>query len=108
MNYKIDIPLTETSFLILLAMYEPNHGYGVMQFIEEKTKGRIVFGPGTLYGAINNLNKKAWIKPYLSQANDRKKEFIITDLGKAQVEAELKRLKEVYSIGTEIIEKVAK
>ncbi|NLW23121.1 MAG: PadR family transcriptional regulator, partial [Tissierellia bacterium] len=36
-------PLTETAFLILLAMYKPNHGYGVMQFVEEKTKGRVVF-----------------------------------------------------------------
>ncbi|MDR0248074.1 MAG: PadR family transcriptional regulator, partial [Oscillospiraceae bacterium] len=26
--------LTETTFLVLLAFHRPNHGYGVMQFIE--------------------------------------------------------------------------
>jgi DNA-binding PadR family transcriptional regulator len=69
----------------MLAMYQPNHGYGVMQLVEEKTKGRVVFGPGTLYGAINNLAKKKWITPCATVKGERKKEYIITDLGKEQV-----------------------
>ena len=28
--------LTEVTFFILLALYEPRHGYAVMQFVEEK------------------------------------------------------------------------
>lgn len=83
----------------MLAMYQPNHGYGVMQLVEEKTKGRVVFGPGTLYGAINNLVKKKWITPCATVKGERKKEYIITDLGKEQVKAELERMKEVYEIG---------
>lgn len=86
----------------MLAMYQPNHGYGVMQLVEEKTKGRVVFGPGTLYGAINNLVKKEWIAPCAAAKGERKKEYIITDLGKEQVKAELERMKEVYEIGMEI------
>ena len=43
-------PLTETAYLILLAMLKPNHGYGVMKFVEEKTKVEVVFGPGTSMG----------------------------------------------------------
>jgi len=96
-------PLTETAFLILLAMYKPNHGYGVMQFVMEKTNGRVVFGPGSLYGAINNLAKKGWIKALPAESGERKKEYIITDLGRLQVEAEMKRLREVYKIGEEIL-----
>lgn len=95
-------PLTETALLVMLAMYQPNHGYGVMQLIEKKTKGRVVFGPGTLYGAINNLSKKKWITPCATAEGDRKKEYIITGLGKKQVETELARMKEVYEIGMEI------
>lgn len=103
-----ETPLTETAFLVLLAMYQPNHGYGVMQFVEEKTKGRVVFGPGTLYGAINNLSKKGWIEALPVEDGDRKKEYIITDLGKQQVEMEMERLKEVYEIGMEVIRKGGK
>lgn len=95
-------PLTETALLVMLAMYKPNHGYGVMQFVEDKTKGRVVFGPGTLYGSINNLAKKKWITKCTGLEGERKKEYIITDLGKKQVEAELERIREVYNIGMEI------
>ncbi|MDD4781767.1 MAG: PadR family transcriptional regulator [Tissierellia bacterium] len=86
----------------MLAMYKPNHGYGVMQFVEEKTNGRVIFGPGTLYGAINNLEKKKWITLCEVTESERKKEFVITELGKKQVEAELERMKEVYKLGMEI------
>ena len=96
-------PLTETAFLILLAMYKPNHGYGVMQFVEEKTKGRVVFGPGTLYGAINNLAKKKWIEPCPVDPEERKKDYIITELGRAQVELEMNRLEEIYNIAIETV-----
>lgn len=109
MKKKQDIsPLTETALLILLTMYKPNHGYGVMQFVGEKTKGRVIFGPGTLYGAINNLSKKGWIAPFQMDEGDRKKEYMITDEGKIQVEAELIRLKEVYEIGIDIVEEGGK
>ena len=55
--------LTEVTFYILLSLYAPKHGYAVMQFIEEKTGGRLSLGAGTLYGALNSLQEKKWIKP---------------------------------------------
>lgn len=54
--------LTEVTLYILLALYNPNHGYGIMQFVEEKTNGRLILGAGTLYGAINTLIDKKWIQ----------------------------------------------
>ena len=47
--------LTEVTFYILLSLYTPKHGYAVMQFIEEKTDGRLSLGAGTLYGALNSF-----------------------------------------------------
>ena len=58
--------LTEVTFYILLSLYCPRHGYAVMQFIEEKTNGRLTLGAGTLYGALNTLLKKGWIAPIMS------------------------------------------
>ena len=94
--------LTETTFFILLALYKPNHGYGIMQFIEKETTGRLSLGAGTLYGAINTLIKKEWIEPF-DDSDVRKKEYIITKEGKKIVETELNRLKEVYQIANNII-----
>ena len=39
--------LTEVTFFILLSLYTPKHGYAVMQFIEDNTKGRLTLGAGT-------------------------------------------------------------
>ena len=50
--------LTEVTFYILLSLYAPKHGYAVMQFIEEKTGGRLSLGAGTLYGCLLTLCRK--------------------------------------------------
>lgn len=88
-------PLTEVVFYILLALHQPRHGYGIMQYIEEITKGRVVMGAGTLYGALNTLQKKRWIQEVDGQADGRKKEFIITRQGQAIFAIEVKRIKQL-------------
>ncbi|HWI49451.1 MAG TPA: PadR family transcriptional regulator [Rummeliibacillus sp.] len=90
-------PLTEGVYYMLLALYEPRHGYGIMQFTEEMSNGRVKLGAGTIYGAIKSLLKKKWINTYVEDG--RKKEYIITDLGKEIVELEVARLKELYLNG---------
>ena len=37
-----ETPLTEAFFYILLALRKPNHGYGVIQEVEQLTNGRVV------------------------------------------------------------------
>ncbi len=96
--------MTETTLLVLLAMHKPNYGYGIMQFIEKETDGRVVLGAGTLYGAINALVKKKWIVPLDSEADSKKKEYVITDAGKQKVAGELKRMDEVLKLALTIKE----
>lgn len=94
--------LTEVTFCILLSLYTPKHGYGIMQFIESETKGRLSLGAGTLYGAINTLQKKGWIEPY-GNDEERKKEYIITELGKSIAQSELQRLSSLSEIANRIM-----
>ena len=84
--------LTEVTFYILLSLYTPKHGYAVMQFVEEKTGGRLSLGAGTLYGALNSLQDKKWIEPY-GDSEGRKKEYLITAQGKEIAEKELEEVK---------------
>ena len=81
--------LTEVTFYILLSLYTPKHGYAVMQFVEEKTGGRLSLGAGTLYGALNSLQDKKWIEPY-GDSEGRKKEYHITAQGKEIAETKAK------------------
>lgn len=94
--------LTEVTFCILLSLYTPKHGYGIMQFIESETKGRLSLGAGTLYGAINTLQKKGWIEPY-GNDEERKKEYIITELGRSIAQSELQRLNSLSEIANRIM-----
>ena len=93
--------LTEVTFFVLLSLYEPKHGYAIMQFIGEKTNGRLVLGAGSLYGAIESLCKKGWIELY-DDSDVRKKAYRITDSGRQIAEQELGRLREVTRIAEEI------
>ena len=98
-------PLTETVYYVLLALHAPLHGYGVMQFVEEISGGRVNLGAGTLYGALNTLVEKGWIEPVEGDAGDRKKEYVITDAGRHAVGAELSRLEELLRNGNHIARK---
>lgn len=94
--------LTEVTFYILLSLYTPKHGYAIMQFIEEKTGGRLLLGAGTLYGALNSLQEKEWIVP-CGESEKRKKEYLITLQGKEIAEKELLRLNELVNVASGII-----
>lgn len=51
------LPLTETTYYILLALLEPAHGYHIMQKVEDMSDGDVKIAAGTMYGAIENLLK---------------------------------------------------
>lgn len=93
--------LTEAVFYILLALQKPLHGYGIMQVTSELSNRRLVLSAGTLYGAISTLIDKGWIKPYDQGDNSdsRRKEYMITEVGKRILEAELERLQELVNNG---------
>jgi len=99
-NLQIN-PLTESAYYILLSLYTPRHGYGIMQNISELSNSRINMGPGTLYGAITNLIEKGWIKLILDDG--RKKEYQITKLGTEIMKNEMDRLKELLNNGNKIL-----
>ncbi len=93
-----NIPLTEAVYYILMAVRNPNHGYGIIQEVEMLTNGRVVLGAGTLYGAIQTLEKKKWIEIFSVDPESRKKkEYVITEIGKEVFMEEVERLREALS-----------
>ena len=97
-----NIALTEAVFYILLSLEKPLHGYGIMQNAEKLSNGRVKLAAGTLYGAINTLLEKGWISSVPGENGDRKKEYVITESGKAAVFAELSRLRELVENGEKL------
>lgn len=97
MRRSKSLPLTETTYYILLSLLQPAHGYLIMQKIEELSEGEVRLAAGTLYGAIENLLKLEFIKSVPSD-DKRRKVYLITEQGKEILKLDLKRMKHMVSI----------
>jgi len=95
--------LTEAVYYILLSLFNPLHGYGIMQNTESMSGGRVHLAAGTLYGAINTLLEKNWIEALPGEESSRQKRYVITDAGRVAVQNELRRLRELVRQGELIV-----
>ena len=99
------IALTETTYYILLSLYRPLHGYGIMQRTAELSGGRMRLAAGTLYGALNAMADKGWIA--LLPGEGRKKEYTLTPRGLEVLKKELARLRELVASGDLVMKEEA-
>ncbi len=95
--------LTEAVYYILLSLASPRHGYGIMQETERMSQGRVKLAAGTLYGALNGLLDRGWIRAVPGAEDSRRKEYALTDKGKEALESELDRLKELVDNGESVL-----
>ena len=91
---KVYVPMTETGFYILLCLQKPNHGYGIVQRVEEMTEGAIRLAPGTMYGSLSKMAKDGLIQ--FVQEEEKRKIYQITELGTEVLQLELKRIERLY------------
>jgi len=91
---KVYVPMTETSFYILLCLRKPNHGYGIVQQVDEMTNGDIRLTPGTMYGSLSKMEKDGLIQ--FIRKEEKRKIYQITDLGDKVLRLELKRIERLY------------
>ena len=100
--------LTESTYYILLSLYTPQHGYGIMQRTEALSGGRVRLAAGTLYGALTSLCDKGWIVPLPVDENSRKKEYQLTAKGLEVLKNELNRLRQLVANGETVLKEDAK
>ena len=103
---KVYIPMTETGFYILLCLQEANHGYGIVQKVKELTDGEIILTPGTMYGSLSKMEKDGLIQfvreeekrngNAISDEEEKRKIYVITQLGKEILEIEMKRIERLH------------
>ncbi|MGO4537671.1 PadR family transcriptional regulator [Paenibacillus sp. 2TAB19] len=92
---KSYLPMSETAYYILLSLMEIRHGYGIMQDVDELTKGRISLGAGTVYGSLSRMEKDGLIT--VMHEENRRKSYLITDSGRALLKQEIARIGELYN-----------
>jgi len=89
--------ITEPVLLILLSLADrPRHGYALLKDIEALSRGRVRLSTGTLYGALRRLLEDGWIGPFEQEDTTREKQaYRLTPAGRAQLDAELDRMKQL-------------
>src|SRR5690242_16322269 len=98
------LPLKTNWFHILLSLAAgEQHGYGIMQEVAERTRGKLRLWPATLYGSLKRLIDAGLIEesderpaPELDDA--RRRYYRTTRLGKRVLDAETARLEELVRI----------
>ena len=93
------LPLMASEFQILLALAdEERHGYGIMSEVKQRTGGKVILGPGTLYGTIKRMLKGELMQEVVVERSDhslgreRRKYYRLTSLGRELAQAEALRL----------------
>ena len=87
--------LTEQMFYILICLKNECCGVDIMKMVAEITKNRVTVGAGTLYTLLDNFVSEKMIVE--TRVENRKKSYLITDLGNEMLDREYKRLKSLIS-----------
>lgn len=91
---KVYVPMTETSFYILLCLRKPMHGYGIVQEVSQLTHNEINLAPGTMYGSLSKMEKDKLIR--FIKEEEKRKIYQITPLGEEVLTLELHRIERLY------------
>ena len=97
------LPMSEQSFLLLLCLNEPMHGYGIMQMVLEQSNGRVSLGPSTVYTILYKMEQDGLIE--VVSEIDRRKVYAITYAGKQVLLAETARITELSRHAQRVISK---
>ena len=95
------LPLKPHWFHVLLSLSDqPQHGYGIMQDVLERTDGKVRLWPPTLYGTIKRLTEEDLIessdtRPAPELDDSRRRYYRLTALGRRVLEAECSRLEDL-------------
>lgn len=98
---KVYVPMTETAFYILFCLRRPNHGYGIVQAVEQLTEGAVRLAPGTMYGSLSKMEKDGLIR--FLREEEKRKIYQITELGREVLDTELKRIVRLYHVAQEAL-----
>nr|OTP53496.1 hypothetical protein A5881_000393 [Enterococcus termitis] len=93
--------LTDSTYLILLALLKPQHGYAIMKEVNSLTNGQVDIGPASMYTILKKLQKNELIT--LEESNERKKTYLITEKGLENLKQDIKRRKLLYQAGNRLL-----
>ncbi len=107
MNTEEHLPLSETSFFILLSLApSPRHGYAIIKEVSALSDERVLLATGTLYTALRRMLKTGLIERFdmdnLKGDNRERKYYHLTRLGRKILDAETERLRQLLDLASQL------
>jgi DNA-binding PadR family transcriptional regulator len=103
-NFQSYIPLTESTFLILLSLAPcPKHGYAIAKDIQDLSNARVILSASTLYTTLKRLLADGLIErsgedAELDESGRPRKTYALTDLGRRMLSSETARLHSLLAV----------
>jgi transcriptional regulator len=91
MDQTLDLLKGTLDVLILRTLAgDPMHGYGISQWIRDRTGGVLQVQDAALYQALRRLEAKGWLAAEwgVSENNRRARYYSLTEPGRAQLRSE--------------------
>ncbi|MBV1854831.1 PadR family transcriptional regulator [Catellatospora sp. NEAU-YM18] len=88
--------MQEPTFFILTALVrDPLHGYGIMQAVEQLSRGQVRLKAGTLYAALDRLTADGLIVVEREEAvsGRLRRYYALSDDGRAALESAVERMR---------------
>lgn len=96
--------LSEQMYYVLLSLHAgPMHGYRIMQYVSDLTRGRVIIGAGTLYALLARFEEEGYI--CLCGIEEGRKSYDLTPTGRQALENEFDRLRQQVSDGARFLRK---
>lgn len=101
------LPLSVPFYHILLALEDSDrHGYGIICEVAERTSGHVRLRTGTMYNAIRRMLELGLVeeseeRPDPALDDERRRYYHVTDLGRAVLRAEVRRLQQMVGLAQE-------
>jgi PadR family transcriptional regulator, regulatory protein PadR len=88
------LPGTVDVLILKTLSRAPMHGYGISQWIRQRSSGALAVEDAALYQALHRLHRKGWVEAEwtLSDTGRRAKVYSLTTHGAVQLEANVAAL----------------
>jgi PadR family transcriptional regulator PadR len=106
MGKSIDLLQGTLDLLILKTLaFEPMHGWGISQRIQQVSEDSLQVQQGSLYPALHRLEQQGWIASEwgASENNRRAKYYRLTGSGRKQLEVETERWERLSAAVAQIL-----
>lgn|SRR5689334_16942610 len=93
---SLDLLHGTVDLLVLRTLaWQPMHGYGIGQFVRERTDGAISLESAALYQALHRLEKRKLVRAWwgVSETNRRAKFYELTATGRTALKAQATELR---------------